>query len=417
MHRVTSVLPIDSSDDLIDIARGLRDSAPPVLDELVNVCERWSAALTQSQAKDVPGAVFLSLWLRRNTIESIIERELRNVNLGEWEAKGNIRLKRLPLGIVGHWPAANVEVLPVLSMICSLLAGNTALVRVPPRIVETVQRVIAPLNEVDSDAIMTRRIALVSYGHERIDLQETMAQLVDGAMIWGGRESVLDVRALPFPTWARILAFGPRISVAAMDRQAWSDPNQCQKWCLRLARDVWQFEQQACSSPQVLFCENPRKEDLSIFLQSLADAFRSENRQHPRMDLSTTLASTIVKARASCLLDDAANQALFPTSPDWTILVHHKPNLPEPTQGRTLHVVPVRKWSEMISLLDGNVQTLGLGMTDPDAEVALADLTAARGIDRIVRLGIMHVFDSPWDGSQLIAPLTRLIRYSSSVEE
>ena len=58
---------------------------------------------------------------------------------------------------------------------------------------------------------------MAAFEHGRQDLHEAMAQSVDGAMIWGGKEAVLSVRALPFPHWARIAVFGPRISAAAMD--------------------------------------------------------------------------------------------------------------------------------------------------------------------------------------------------------
>ena len=39
--------------------------------------------------------------------------------------------KAFPIGVVGHWPAGNVEIQPLLSMTCALLGGNAALVRVP----------------------------------------------------------------------------------------------------------------------------------------------------------------------------------------------------------------------------------------------------------------------------------------------
>ncbi len=53
-----------------------------------------------------------------------------------------------------------------------------------------------------------------------------MAQVVDGAMIWGGEEAVLQIRGLPFPHWARVAVFGPRISVAAMDAGAWGNADE-----------------------------------------------------------------------------------------------------------------------------------------------------------------------------------------------
>ena len=80
------------------------------------------------------------------------------------------------------------------------------------------------LEQADPGELLTRRIFMAAFDHSRLDLHEAMARAVDGAMIWGGEESVLQVRSLPFPHWAKLAVFGPRISVAAMDAGAWSDP-------------------------------------------------------------------------------------------------------------------------------------------------------------------------------------------------
>jgi hypothetical protein len=71
---------------------------------------------------------------------------------------------------------------------------------------------------------------------------------------------------------------------------------------------------------------------------------------------------------------------------------------------------------EPISKLDGNVQTLGLGIADPEKENKLTLLAGKKGVDRIVKLGRMHVFVPPWDGMDLIRPMVRMVRHVSSSE-
>jgi hypothetical protein len=44
-------------------------------------------------------------------------------------------------------------------------------------------------------------------------------------------------------------------------------------------------------------------------------------------------------------------------------------------------------------------------------EAALAEVAGRNGVDRIVKLGRMHVFGSPWDGADLIRPMVRLVRH------
>lgn len=382
---------------------------------ILDVFERWTVALDRGEARDVPGVTFLRLWLRRGTLEPIVTRELGAEFLsGAWRDEGRARLRAFPLGVVGHWPAGNIEIQPILSMTCALLGGNSCIVRVPGGLVESTRLIIEALEQVDPDGTLLERIFLAHFHHSEIDLHAAMAQAVDGAMIWGGEEAVQQVRALPFPHWARVVVFGPRLSVAAMDRGAWTDGNEHQSWCRRIARDVWQFEQQACSSPQTLFLEQNSGDDPAEFVEELKRAFEEENRAHPRTGIEPSLTSAICRARSSWLLDDVANRAVFPQSPDWTILLGKGAKIPEPTQGRTLSVLVAGGLMEVISKFDGSVQTLGLAVKDRAKERSLAEAAGRRGVDRIVRLGQMHVFGSPWDGMDLVRPMTRLIRHLPS---
>ena len=384
-------------------------------DAVLAVFESWAGALGTRELEAIPGVPFLKLWLRRGTLEPVIARELgRNALTGEWMKDGHARLKAFPVGVVGHWPAGNIEIQPILSLTCSLLGSNAALVRIPSGLVEVTRQLMARLAACDTQGVLRRRISLLVFEHDRQDLQEAMARTVDGAMIWGGKEAVLNVRGLPFPHWARLAVFGPRISVAAMDAGAWASEAQQEAWCQRIARDVWQFDQQACSSPQVLFLERRAGCAAIGFVSALERAFAAENRQHPRPAISATLTSAICQARASWLLEDVARRAIFPKSPDWTLLLGAGAALPEPVQGKTLTILEVNDLREPISLFDGNVQTLGLAMTDAAREMALTTLAGQRGVDRIVKLGRMHLFVPPWDGMDLIRPMVRLVRHVPS---
>ena len=412
IHRVAS------SEEITCAAKRLRETAlqkdltpKAVLDVFV----RWAAALDDREVREIPGVAFLRLWLRRGTLEPILLRELgpESLNSG-WRDDGRARLRAFPLGVVGHWPAGNIEIQPILSLTCALLGGNGCVVRVPSGLIEPTRLAIERLQEVDREGVLTERIFLASFDHSRVDLQEAMAKSVDGAMIWGGEEAVSQVRALPFAHWARVLVFGPRLSVAAMDAGVWGERGQRASWCRRMARDVWQFEQQACSSPQTLFLERGAGCDPAEFVEDLKVAFQEENRAHPRLEIEPALTSAICQARASWLLDDVANRASFPQSTDWTILQGKGVDIPEPTQGRTLSVLVVDDLLEAISRFDGTVQTLGLAVKDSAREEALAEAAGRHGVDRVVRLGQMHVFASPWDGTDLVRPMVRVVRYVRS---
>ena len=382
---------------------------------VLEVFENWSSALSARELQEIPGLAFLRLWLRRGTLEPILLRELGpNAFRGGWWEGGRAQLRAFPLGLIGHWPAANIEIQPALSLTCALLAGNCCLVRVPSGLVDVTRRIMEKLQEADRSGVVTRRFFAASFQHSRTDLQEAMAQSVDGAMIWGGAEAVSQVRRLPFPHWSRLLVFGPRVSAAAMDARTWSNAEERAAWCRRIARDVWQFDQQACSSPQTLFLERSDANDPAGFVDDLRKAFEEENRAHPRREIEPSMTSAISLVRASWLLAGNGTSAVFPQSPDWTILFGTGATMPNPTQGRTLTVLVVDDLLDAISKFDGTLQTLGLAIADPGREEVLTKAAGRNGVDRIVKLGRMHVFSSPWDGTELIRPLVRVVRHVQS---
>jgi hypothetical protein len=410
---------IDNPEEITVAGRELRENlraAEATPGRVLEVFEAWAAALREAETAGIPGVQFLRIWLRRGTLEPIIARELGCGALeGAWREEGRARLKAYPLGVVGHWPAGNIEIQPLLSMTCALLGGNACLVRVPGGLEDLTWRLIGKLDESDGQGILRKRIRMLVFDHGRRDLQEAMARAVDGAMIWGGAEAVQQVRGLPFPHWARLAVFGPRISVAAMDADSWCSRQEREAWCRRIARDVWQFDQQACSSPQVLFLERKAGQSCDEFVQLLKAAFETENRLRPRQAIPAGLTTAICQARASWLLDDVAHRALFPSAPDWTLLVGSGSEIPSPTQGKTLSVLEVDDLLEAIEKLDGNVQTLGLAMAEAGREARVASEAARRGVDRIVKLGRMHVFAPPWDGVDLIRPMVRMVRHVPSL--
>jgi hypothetical protein len=405
----------DSPREVTAAAQRLREQALDLEltpSQVIEILERWGESLRGPTIDAIPGVAFLRLWLRRGTLEPIVVRELGVEALnGQWHEQGTARLRAYPLGVTGHWPAGNIEIQPLLSLSCALLGGNACLVRVPAGLVVQTRALLEKLSEVAGARSLLGRICIASFEHERADLQRAMAAAVDGAMIWGGAEAVTQVRALPFPPWARLAVFGPRLSVAAMDAASWSGGPNRENWCRRLARDVWQFDQQACSSPQALFLERCAAGDLAEFAALLAAAFDAENRLHPRQSIHPALTSAICLARASWLLDDSAHRALFPATPDWTLLLGAGATLPAPTQGRTLSVLLVEDLLEPIARFDGMVQTLGLAVGNDAKEAAVTQAAGRNGVDRIVKLGRMHVFGSPWDGADLIRPMVRLVRH------
>src|SRR5690349_8931159 len=107
---------VDSPGEISAAAAELRQNvcaAEITPNAILDVFDAWAAALAAQDTANVPGVAFLRLWLRRGTLEPIIARELGQGALhGDWTEDGRATLKAYPVGVVGHWPAGNIEIQP-----------------------------------------------------------------------------------------------------------------------------------------------------------------------------------------------------------------------------------------------------------------------------------------------------------------
>src|ERR1700683_5848014 len=74
-------------------------------DDVMTVFDSWAKKLDARELDDLPGIVFLRMWLRRGTLEPIIARELGGNGLhGGWSEYGRASCQAFPLGVVCHLP-------------------------------------------------------------------------------------------------------------------------------------------------------------------------------------------------------------------------------------------------------------------------------------------------------------------------
>ena len=162
---------VDSPAEIASAAARLRQV---VLEEqlspndVMTVFDSWAKSLDARELDDLPGIVFLRMWLRRGTLEPLIARELGSNGLhGGWTEYGRAKCRAFPLGVIGHWPAGNVEIQPLLSMTCALLGGNAALVRIPSALIDLIRLLMDTLVQSDTRNALTRRIFMAAFDHDR----------------------------------------------------------------------------------------------------------------------------------------------------------------------------------------------------------------------------------------------------------
>src|ERR1700739_1383830 len=91
---------VDSAEDIGRAATRLREvalSKETDLRTVLELFERWAAALQGNSMEAIPGVSFRRLWVRPRTLKPILERELGQGSVdGDWREERQAKLKVFP---------------------------------------------------------------------------------------------------------------------------------------------------------------------------------------------------------------------------------------------------------------------------------------------------------------------------------
>ncbi len=372
----------------------------------------------------IEGLAFLSAWMKRRNLERVLETNFGHQRAaldGPFSDAGSAILAA-PRGIVGHWVAGNVPTLAVFSWVLSTLAGNRNILRVSQENISAARQLFQAIAQarfnhsgIDfSGEDLLNRSSILHFDSANQKLNQAMSLACDARCIWGGTEAVASVRGLAAPEHGEDLVFGPKFSLGMVDRQQLADSDKAARLAKILAREVALFDQAACSSPQILFLEGTIEEHQE-WLQILHHAMAEIQKKSPRKSVSETAAAAIIRHRGQYGLD--ANSRVWASSgTEYTILARDGAELVDAIQARVLFVRGVDGLGDILPLITPKIQTVGLAVANVKLRNRLSHEAARRGVSRLVPLGTMNFFETPWDG---LLPVSRLVRWVRlpSVEE
>lgn len=376
---------------------------------------RYGKLLTR-HLLDEDGIIYLASWMRESNLKHYLALNLNPPEaLDRFVASGErdtIWLRAQPRGVVSHWVAGNVPTLSIFSLVQSMLAKNANLLRIPESALPGAVRILEVMKEVEVErdgrtlrgSDVLRSIAVVYFPSGEGDHNREMSMLADCKVVWGGREAVRSIVALPQRDHCETVVFGPKYSFAVVD-----EPSLSEALCRRLAMDVITFEQEACSSPQVLFVEG-RGDDPRATARRAAEmlgaAFSELSEKYPKMSGNF---SGILNTRGRYWLDPRRDIVCSPEL-DWTVLIDDNLELEEPVGSRTVFVKVVDDVLDIVPLITNKVQTLGIALRDDARHLRLCEKATRAGVARCVPIGVMNNYDTPWDG---ILFINRLVRWTA----
>ncbi len=170
-----------------------------------------------------------------------------------------------PLGLIGHIMPGNSDWTPLLAILETSITGNTSWVKLPSGTsTDVLKQQLKELGLEESVAVYT----------ERNEIEE-LYKMSDAISAWGGEGSLDEIKN-KISAQVRFIPWGHRISFAYMTD--WSQRADS------FAAAMVKYEQQACSSPQMVYLENASFEQLKAFGSDLAISLQKHSSTFPELD-------------------------------------------------------------------------------------------------------------------------------------
>lgn len=346
-------------------------------------------------AKAYSDVVTFAFWIRRASTLKLKDR---------FERKGGAL--RLGKGVVFHVAPSNVPVNFAYSLASGLLSGNANVVRVPSKDFAQIGIIADAINRVlRRHEAMKPYVQLVRYDRDQ-RVNDFFSSLADVRIVWGGDQTIAELRKSPLPPRSGEITFADRYSLAVIDSDSYLAIGDKARVAEDFYNDTFFSDQNACTSPRVVIWTGGR-------IGEAKKAFWDEEHELAKKKYVLQPIQSVNKLTSSCLIAAAEPGARVEAHDDNLIV---RVNIPALTgslmdyrdNSGYFYEYDCKDILEIRELCnDKRCQTIAY-IGDPNALLPLIQ-AGAKGIDRVVPVGKTMDFDLIWDGYDLPALLSRTI--------
>ncbi|MFF8403334.1 acyl-CoA reductase [Streptomyces sp. NPDC015684] len=332
----------------------------------------------------------LAAALTRQALERKLRRELgglRPERLTRPDARATVYESWAPVGLLVHIAPSNAAAVAPLSVVEGLLAGNLNVLKTSSADRGLAAELLTALGAADPSGLIAERVVVLRFASSRRDWLRTLCGQADAIAVWGGEDAVRAVGELA-PPGCRVVEWGHRISFAYLTPGAAADDALLDA----LADDVCRFEQQACSSPQVVYLDTADTAELLAFAARFAERLAkvSDARPAPLPGTAEQAEITTVQQLARLEQHLGLTRVFAAVDGSWRVLADTRPALDASPLHRSVWVKPLPR-AEIVATLRPMrryLQTAAVGGDRPDL-AALSRALLAAGVTRVTPVGSM----------------------------
>lgn len=337
------------------------------------------------------------------------------VSFGFYIRKANIlRLKesfedkhyRIGRGLIFHIAPSNVPINFAYSFLFGLLSGNTNIVKISSKEYEQVNIVCSEIEKLFQEEKFKQikdTNAFIRYSN--IDeITAYISSVSDGRVIWGGDKSITHIRKFPIKIRGVEIVFADRYSICILNSDAVLDLNdsELQKLSDKFYNDTYLFDQNACSSPQIIFWYGKNIEKAkNIFWNSIKHSAEKYDLAPIKVvDKYTDMLTNIIQ-------DNVKKVEMYGNE----IYCLETEKIQDNLNGRfgLFYEYSIEELSEIADTIRDKCQTITYFGIDKNKIISSLINKNISGVDRIVPVGMALDMNVIWDGYDIIKELSRVI--------
>lgn len=354
-------------------------------------------------ARSFPDVISFAFFCRKANLQKLKEEYLDNK-------------KRIGRGLAFHIAPSNVPVNALFTYVFGMLSGNANIVRVSTKDfpqIRAVCNIMQKMFEEEKYFVIRDMTAIVLYDRNQ-DINDKLSAMADARIIWGGDNTINELRKSPIGSRCIEMTFADRFSFAIMDPYVFNkiSEDELLKVAEAFYNDTYLMDQNACSTPHLIIW----KKDINV------------DEQQAQMG-KKRFWNAVYKAAEKYDLAD------IKVSDKYVMLCHHAVDLDNiigiEKYSNLLYIVSISSLPDKITDLRGKfglffqcdtdslsilsdkitnkVQTCVYYGIEPQTISEFIYNNNIMGIDRIVPVGASLDIGVIWDGYDIIKMLSRIV--------
>ncbi len=349
--------------------------------------------MRSNEAKKYPDVMAYAFWIRRASLEKV-------------SIQYRTEAQKLGRGIAFQIAPSNIPVQFAVSMTYALTAGNASIVRISDKKFEQVDIICKSICAIlyTEYPEMASYICIIRYDHND-EITQELTDICDIRMIWGGNNTIADIRKATIRARCIDIGFSDRYSIAVID----SD-DYLKKDAALLAKDFYNdtyfSDQNACSSPRlVIWMGNRISEAKELFWNALENIVSKKYLMEPICSSEKLLKTAVCAAKHPGIREIKKDNLLvrveLPSLYD--DIMDFKGNC------GYFFEYSIDTLQDIVPIMKKDCQTITYVGTIEDKLRKIIDDNGVRGVDRIVPVGHAADIAFVWDGLDLPNVLSRQI--------